>query len=89
MADVIETGASVLTAWRAQQVGPSIPEVAQWDQLLRKLGLTEREALDAITQNCDVGLSIRRFVQDACRSHFIPENVLLAMKLQRETANYE
>jgi 2-hydroxy-3-keto-5-methylthiopentenyl-1-phosphate phosphatase len=50
-------------------------------KLLDKIGLTEREALDAIVRDGDIGGSIRRFVQD-CRQHcFVPENVLSAVKL--------
>ena len=73
--------------WRAHQVAAYISEpveVAQWDQLLNKLGLTEREALDAIVRDGDIGLSIRRFVQESWRDHFVPENVLIALK--REAA---
>jgi len=73
--------------WRAYQVAAYVSEpveVAQWDQLLNKLGLTEREALDAVVRDGDIGHSIRRFVQESCRDHFVPENVLLALK--REAA---
>ena len=65
---------------------PEPVEVAQWDQLLSKLGLTEPEALDAIVRDADIGRSIRRFVQESCRDHFVPEDVLLALK--REAAMY-
>ena len=61
-------------------------EVTQWDRFLGRLGLTEHEALDAINREGDVGCSIRRFVQDSCRDHFIPENVLLAVNLRRDEA---
>ena len=76
-----------LRSWWAQQVGVFVPgpvEVSRWDQLLDKLGLTEQEALNAIVRDGDIGRSIRRFVHDSCRDHFVPEDVLLAMKLQRE-----
>jgi hypothetical protein len=61
-------------------------EVSQWDQLLAKLGLTEREALNAIVQDADIGRSIRRFVQNSARNHFVPEDVLLAVGRQRKAA---
>jgi hypothetical protein len=74
----------------AQQVGAVAPEtieISQWDHLLAKLGLTEREALDAILVDGDIGHSIRRFVQDSFRHHFVPEDVLLAVGKQRKTEN--
>ena len=80
-----------LRSWWAQQVGVFVPgpvEVSRWDQLLDKLGVTEREALDAIVREGEVGRSIRSFVHDSCRDHFVPEDVLLAMKLQQEAATF-
>jgi hypothetical protein len=78
--------ANELGNWRVRQVGVFVPEaveVTQWDQLLGKLGLSEREALDAIIQEGDIGRSIRRFVHDSSRNHFIPEDVLRAMHLRQ------
>jgi hypothetical protein len=69
--------------WRAHQAAAYVSEpveVAQWDRLLHKLGLSEREALDAIVRDGDAGRSIRRFVQESRRDHFVPEDVLLALK---------
>jgi hypothetical protein len=54
--------------------------------LLDKLGVSEREAIEAIVREGEIGRSIRSFVQDSCRDHFVPEDVLLAMNLQREAA---
>ena len=76
-------------AWRMRQAGVFVPEtveVTRWDQFLGKLGLTEREALDAINRGGDVGSSIRRFVLDSSHDHFIPEDVLLAVNLRRDDA---
>ena len=75
-----------LKIWRSHQAGAFVAEtveVARWDLLLGKLGLTEREALDAIARDGEAGRSIRRFVHDSCRDHFVPEDVLHAVKLQR------
>ena len=80
-----------LNSWSAQQVGALASEpvpVSRWDQLLDKLGLTDREALDAIIRDGDTGRSIRRFVQDSSREHFVPEDVLLAMNLRRDSAMF-
>lgn len=82
--------ASYLSPWRGRQVGVLIPEtveITRWDQLLGDLGLTEPQALDAIARNGEVGHSIRRFVQDCCHDHFIPEDVLRALRLQREAGS--
>ena len=89
MANALTTRTSHLNSWQAHQVGALVPEPvegARWDQLLGELGITEREALDAIVKDDHIGRSIRRFVRDSCRHHFVPEDVLLAMKLQREAA---
>jgi hypothetical protein len=89
MANELANCTSHFNSWQAHQVGAFVPEpveVARWDQLLGELGITEREALDAIAKDGDIGRSIRRFVRDSCRDHFVPEDVLLAMKLQREAS---
>ena len=90
MAEELVSGTRSLSPRQAQQVGALVPEtleVSQWDQLLTKLGLTEKEALDAIIQDSDIGRSIWRFVQESFRSHFVPEDVLLALrKRQRKAA---
>lgn len=83
--EAIET--FILSPWRARQIGVLMPEAVEttrWDKFLGELGLTEPEALDAILRNGEVGHSIRRFVEDCCRDHFIPEGVLRALSLQRE-----
>lgn len=80
----IET--SSLLPWRTQQSGTFIPEpveASRWDKLLGELGLTEPQALDAIQRNGDVGRLIRRFVDDSCHDHFVPEDVLQVLNLQR------
>lgn len=72
-----------------RQIGPFVSEpveVSRWDQLLDRLGITEREALDAIVRDSDIGRSIRRFVHDSSYDHFVPENVLLAVNLRCDAA---
>lgn len=79
--------ASYLTPWRARQIGVLIPETVEttrWDKLLVELGLTEPEAIDAIIQNREGGHSIRRFAENCGRDHFIPEDILRALHLQRK-----
>jgi hypothetical protein len=78
--------------WRVRHLGVFVPEAVEaalWDQFLDDLGLTEREALDAIIRGGDVGASIRRFVRDSCRDHFIPEDVLRAVNLHVGTLNMQ
>ena len=78
-----------LGRWRGQHAGAFVSEAVEvtlWDQFLGKLGLTEREALDAIIREGDLGKSIRRFVRESCHNHFIPEDVLHAMNLRRDVA---
>ena len=56
-------------------------ELPLWDKLLAELGLTEREALDAVLRDGEAGRSIRHFARSFCRNHFVPERVLRAMDL--------
>lgn len=77
------------TPWRSSGSDGTNPQrrvVAEWDRLLDSLGLTEAEALTAIADRRDAAQSIRRFVRNEFREHFVPEDVLLAMKLEREVA---
>lgn len=89
MAEELASRTFSLAPRQAQQAGalsPETLEICQWDQLLTKLELTEQEALDAIVRDSDIGRSIRRFVQDSFRDHFVPEDVLLAIGKQRKAA---
>jgi hypothetical protein len=89
MANELATRTSHLNSWQAHQVGVLVPELveaARWDKLLGELGITEHEALEAIVNDGYIGRSIRRFVRESCRHHFVPEDVLIAMKLQQEAA---
>jgi len=64
-----------------------VPEsrgTSKWDQLLGKLGISEREALNAIVLDGEVGYSLRRFVRKAAHEHFVPEDALHAVSLYRE-----
>jgi hypothetical protein len=73
--------------WRTRSPESSDPltaESALWDQLLNKLELTEAEALEAIVEGKEAGPAIRRFVHQEFRDHFIPENVLLALSMERD-----
>ena len=64
--------------------GPAPTADAEWDRLLGRLGLTDAEALAAVREGREVGQTIKSFVRRAFHEHFIPEDVLRAMNLQRE-----
>ena len=76
------------TPWRSSSMnGPTpLPAMAgaEWDHLLGRIGLTDAEALAAVRDDTEAGQRIRSFVQWAFRERFVPEDVLLAMNLQRE-----
>ena len=84
MADELEIKTPHPNPWRAREMGALIGEPFEaplWDKLLAELRLTEPEALEAIFGEGDAGRSIRRFAQNFCRDHFVPEKVLQAMDL--------
>lgn len=60
--------------------------VSEWDLLLKRLGLTDIEALTAVRQGTETSQLITRFVRGQFRQHFVPEDVLLAVKMQWEVA---
>ena len=75
------------SAWRSGSRAGLLPPAtadAEWDLLLGRLGLTDAEALAAVREGREVGQTIRSFVRWAFHQHFVPEDVLLAMNLQRE-----
>lgn len=80
------SGANVIyTPWRSRSVSDLLPPAlgaTEWDQLLVRLGLTDAEALAAVREGREAGQAIRNFVRWAFREHFVPEDVLLAMKLR-------
>lgn len=76
------------TPWRSSRSSGIPPRsvVPKWDRLLDRLGLTEAEALAAIVDRRDAAQPIRRFVREEFHEHFVPEDVLLAMNLERNVA---
>jgi hypothetical protein len=71
-----------VSVWQSNQDGVSVPkriELSRWGQFLSKLGLTEPEAIDAISRDGDMGRSVRSFVHNSFRHSFVPEDVLLAI----------
>lgn len=76
------------TPWRLGMNASPPPslEGAEWDRLLGRLGLTDAEALAAVRDGREAGQPIRSFVRCAFREHFVPEDVLLAMRLHPEAA---
>ena len=84
----VATGANQ-TFWAPRYLNASLPpaiEGAEWDRLLHRLGLTDAEALAAVREGREVSQPITRFVLEQFRDHFVPEDVLLAMKLQQKQA---
>jgi hypothetical protein len=63
-----------------------LPELAEWDQLLAKLGLSDSQALDAVKSEGEEGEQLRRFVLRFFRQFFIPEAVIKAVS-RRLTKN--
>lgn len=65
-------------------ISGSVPPLAvsEWDLLLKKLGLTDIEALTAVREGTEASQLITRFVRGQFRQHFVPEDVLLAVKMQ-------
>jgi len=77
-----------LSPWRSHNSATRIhaAEVALWDRLLEDLGMTEAEAVKAVVEGQDAGQPIRRFVRQAFREHFVPEDLLQAMDMERDSA---
>ena len=69
-------------------ISGSVPPLAvsEWDLLLKRLGLTDTEALTAVREGTEASQLITRFVRGQFRQHFVPEDVLLAVKMQLEVA---
>jgi len=57
-----------------------LPEIAEWDRLLRQLGLDDSQALEAVKANGDAGEKLCKFVCRAFRQHFVPEVVIQAVR---------
>ena len=66
----------------------SVPPLAgsEWDRLLSGLGLTDIEAVTAVREGTEAGQLVTRFVRKEFRQHFIPEDVLHAVKMHWEVA---
>jgi len=69
-------------------ISGSVPPLAvsEWDLLLKKLGFTDIEALTAVREGTEASQLITRFVRGQFRQHFVPEDVLLAVKMQSGVA---
>ena len=69
-------------------ISGSVPPLAvsEWDLLLKRLGLTDIEALTAVREGTEASQLITRFVRGQFRQHFVPEDVLLAVKMQSGVA---
>lgn len=77
------------SVWDSRAVRASVPPVfegSEWDRLLTRLGLTEREALAAVREGREAGQPITRFVREEFRERFVPEDVLLAVNKQWRAA---
>jgi hypothetical protein len=72
-----------LKGWASRNQGffqSDLPEIAEWDRLLRQLGLDDSQALEAVKANGDAGKRLRKFVCRAFRQHFVPEVVIHAVR---------
>jgi len=65
-------------------ISGSVPPLAvsEWDLLLKTLGLTDIEPLTAVREGTEASQLITRFVRSQFRQYFVPEDVLLAVKMQ-------
>ena len=59
----------------------TIPEPSKWDLLLRKLGITDVQAMTEVRGTGDLARAIRKFVVIARKSSFVPEGILQETKL--------
>ena len=57
-----------------------LPDIAEWDRLLRQLGLNDSQALEAVKSDSDAGERLRKFVWSAFRHFFVPEIVIEAVR---------
>jgi len=57
-----------------------LPEIAEWDRLLRQLGFNESQALEAVKSDGEAGERLRKFVWRAFRHFFVPETVIAAVR---------
>jgi len=67
--------------WASQNQGFSdLSEIAEWDRLLRQLGLNDSQALEAVNSDGEAGETLRNFVLRAFRHFFVPEIVIEAVR---------
>jgi hypothetical protein len=57
-----------------------LPEIAEWDRLLRQLGLNDSQALEAVKSDGEAGERLCKFVWGAFRHFFVPETVIEAVR---------
>lgn len=72
-----------LKGWAGQNQGyfrSDLPEIAEWDRLLRHLGLNDSQALEAVKSDGEAGERLRKFVCRVFRQHFVPEVVIQAVR---------
>ncbi len=72
-----------LKGWAGRNQGlfqSDLPEVAEWDRLLRQLGLNDSQALEAVKSDGEAGERLRKFVWRAFRHFFVPEIVIEAVR---------
>jgi hypothetical protein len=58
----------------------AIPEPSKWDLLLRKLGITDVQAMAEVRGTGDLARAIREFAALARKSSFVPEGILQETK---------
>jgi hypothetical protein len=61
-------------------VQSDLPEIAEWDRLLRQLDLSDSQALEAVKSGGEAGDRLCKFVRGASRHFFVPEIVIEAVR---------
>ena len=57
-----------------------LQEIAEWDRLLRQLGLNDSQVLEALKSTGEAGERLRTFVPKALRYSFVPELVIKVVR---------
>jgi len=72
-----------LKGWAGRNGGlfqSDLPEIAEWDRLLRQLGLNDSQAQEAVKSDGEAGKRLREFVWTGFRYFFVPEIVIDAVQ---------
>jgi hypothetical protein len=70
-------------AWQGRNpssLQTEVPKFAEWDQLLRRLGFNDSQALEAVKSDGEAAQQLREFVSRSLRQYFVPEAVITAVR---------